>query len=654
MEEFEKNLNQFQREAVFYKDGPIMVIAGAGSGKTRVITYRIAYLIKNHNIPPYNILGVTFTNKAADEMRERIFSLLGKRFDEMLIKTFHSTCAWILRRESIYLGLPSNFNILDEIDQKTLIKEILKNLQIDFKNDELKIIIEKISKWKNLNLNPELTIKNQFDERIFEIYRNYENYKKSLNLLDFDDLLLKTVELFKKEKKVLEKYENLFKYILVDEFQDTNLVQYEFIKLLGINHQNVCVVGDEDQAIYSWRGATIQNIRNFQKDFKNVKIIVLEQNYRSTQNILNFANEIINQNYSRATQKNLWSLNGKGDLVKVYKFDSSAAEAKFVASEIIKLKYSSNYKYKDFAIFFRVNYLSRAIENALKSYSIPYIFVGGIRFFERKEIKDLIAYLKVIENENDEISLSRIINIPPRGIGNVTIEKIKKFALENNFSLFKSLENIENIPKISNETKNKVIQFIEKIKNLKKIKDDFKLSDFVKNVINEFDYLKYLEENSDEDFEFRKGNIDELIEHITELEKNSKIDLRTYLETISLSSEIDELDEKEDAVSIMTLHNAKGLEFKVVFIIGVQDAILPHIKSLNSESLDEIDEERRLLYVGVTRAKEKLFITYPVFRITFDKPIKGDASRFLAEIPEDKFEFYDLTTYRSYYEERYF
>ncbi|HEC93145.1 MAG TPA: ATP-dependent DNA helicase PcrA, partial [Candidatus Atribacteria bacterium] len=551
----EKDLNPQQKEAVLHKDGPILVTAGAGSGKTRVITYRIAYLIAHHNIQPWNILGVTFTNKAAEEMRNRVSQLVGRTINEILIRTFHSVCVKILRIEATYINLPSNFTIVDEVDKKTILKNIINELEFDRDVYNPVQIGEIISKWKSYEFNPEIEVKSEFERNVFEIYKNYENYKKRVGGLDFDDLLLKTVELFKKEKDILKKYQNRWKYILVDEFQDTNHIQYEFMKLLSENHRNVCAVGDEDQSIYSWRGATVENIFKFQHDFPETKIVKLEQNYRSTQTILNVASILISHNIKRSDKK-LWCTKGKGEPVKIYKFDSSHNEAEFVASEILNLVHTENYQYKNIAVFYRTNYLSRSFEMALKGYHIPYIIIGGVRFFERKEVKDILAYLKFIANQNDEISLLRIINTPSRGIGVTTLNYLKDYSLEKQIPLYKVLHKVDEISEIKSNIKKNIKSFIQTIEHLKNVRKRL-LSDFVKYVIEEIKYIQYLEKFSPEEFDARTGNISELIQHIKEIEKiNPDLTLEEYLEAVSLQTSIDEWDSEQNNVSLMTLHNA--------------------------------------------------------------------------------------------------
>ncbi len=646
----EKDLNPQQKEAVLHKDGPILVTAGAGSGKTRVITYRIAYLIAHHNIQPWNILGVTFTNKAAEEMRNRVSQLVGRTINEILIRTFHSVCVKILRIEAPYINLPSNFTIVDEVDKKTILKNIINELEFDRDVYNPVQIGEIISKWKSYEFNPEIEVKSEFERNVFEIYKNYENYKKRVGGLDFDDLLLKTVELFKKEKDILKKYQNRWKYILVDEFQDTNHIQYEFMKLLSENHRNVCAVGDEDQSIYSWRGATVENIFKFQHDFPETKIVKLEQNYRSTQTILNVASILISHNIKRSDKK-LWCTKGKGEPVKIYKFDSSHNEAEFVAREILNLVHTENYQYKNIAVFYRTNYLSRSFEMALKGYHIPYIIIGGVRFFERKEVKDILAYLKFIANQNDEISLLRIINTPSRGIGVTTLNYLKDYSLEKQIPLYKVLHKVDEISEIKSNIKKNIKSFIQTIEHLKNVRKRL-LSDFVKYVIEEIKYIQYLEKFSPEEFDARTGNISELIQHIKEIEKiNPDLTLEEYLEAVSLQTSIDEWDSEQNNVSLMTLHNAKGLEFDVVFIVGMQDGVFPHYKNIN-ESLYELEEERRLFYVGITRAKEKLYITYPVYRYVFGQEIFADKSRFIDELPKEEVESYDRTSFENYYYQR--
>jgi len=638
--DIEKELNPQQKEAVLHKDGPLLIVAGAGSGKTRVITYKIAYLIDHYNVQPWYILGVTFTNKAAEEMRNRVSQLVGRTINEILIRTFHSICVKILRTEAPYLELPFNFTIIDEIDKNTILKNIINEFEFDKEIYNPQKIGEMISKWKSYEFKPEIEITNSFEENVFEIYRNYENYKKRIGGLDFDDLLLKTVELFKKERKILEKYQTRWKYILVDEFQDTNHIQYKFMKLLSELHKNICVVGDEDQSIYSWRGATVENIFKFQNDIPETQIIKLEQNYRSTQTVLDVASIVISNNIRRS-DKRLWCKKGEGEPVKIYKFDYANKEAEFVAKEILNLVYQYNYEYKNIAIFYRTNYLSRSFEMALKSYHIPYIIIGGVRFFERKEIKDILAYMKLIANQNDEISLLRVINIPSRGIGITTINHLKDYSIKKQSPLYKVLHKIEEIKEIKNNLKKNIRSFVNLIEEMRKAQSKLRLSEFVNYIIEKTQYIDYLKHFSPKEFENRKGNLSELIQHIIESErKNPTLSLEEYLETVSLQTSIDEWDAEENNVSLMTLHNAKGLEFDVIFIVGMQDGIFPHYKNIN-EFRSDLEEERRLFYVGLTRAKEKIYITYSEVRTDFGQAIFVKKSRFIDELPKDRTVFYD-------------
>ncbi|MBN1898634.1 MAG: exodeoxyribonuclease V subunit gamma [Spirochaetes bacterium] len=644
IEMFKQNeLNPQQKEAVEYKDGPLLIMAGAGSGKTRVITYRIAYLIGEYGIKPWSILGVTFTNKAASEMQQRVARLLHRKINDIMIRTFHSVCLRILRIEAAHIKLPSHFTIVDEEDKKSILKNIIDESEMDREIYNPKKIGEQISRWKSYEFTPEIEIQSTYEKEMFEIYRNYENYKKRTDCLDFDDLLLKTVELFKKEKTVLEKYRKKWQYILVDEFQDTNHIQYEFTRLLGEKHTNVCVVGDEDQSIYSWRGATPENFFRFQKDFPGFKIIKLEQNYRSTQNILDSATAVISNNIKRSDKK-LWGTKGKGDYLRLYKFDQSRDEAEFVIREILNLVHRQDYQYNDIAIFYRTNYLSRSFEISCKGYHIPYVIIGGVRFFERKEIKDILAYLKLIANREDEVSLQRIINIPSRGIGTTTLNRLKDYAFENKVSLFKALLTSNKIEGVKKNIQEKIRSFVDLIQSISQDLKNLKLSEFVLFLIEETGYADYLKNFSPEEFESRRGNISELIQDIREREKKDpSLGLENYLEEASLQTSIDEWDSQDQTISLMTLHNAKGLEFKVVFIVGMQDGVFPHHRNLN-EDPEDLEEERRLFYVGLTRARERIYTSYSVIRNFFQQNIPSEMSRFLEELPEDKLEFFDQST----------
>ncbi len=642
-----KNLNKEQIEAVEYKDGPLLIIAGAGSGKTRVITYRIANLIGKYNVKPWHILAVTFTNKAAEEMRSRVFELLERDINELMIKTFHSVCLRILRRDSQHIGIDNNFVIVDEVDKKSIVKSIIKDMDLDREIYNPDKIIELIGKWKSYEIEYDIEFRSTFEKISFDIYKEYEKYKERLSGLDFDDLLLKTVKLFKKNRDVLSYYRNKWQYILVDEFQDTNHIQYEFMSLLAREHKNVCVVGDEDQSIYSWRGATVENIFKFQKDFSNAKIIKLEQNYRSTQNILKAASKVISFNKKRS-DKVLWSKKGRGELIDIYKFDDTRKESNFVAREIFKLIDSSSYNYRDIAIFYRANYISRSFEMNLREYRIPYVIIGGVKFFERKEVKDILAYLRLINNPNDEISLLRIINVPTRGIGATAIEKLQIYCDKNGMNMYELLLKIDDFKEIKGKAKKGIEDFVNVIEKLKDKRNKYSVSDFTSLIINETGYSEYLKKSPVEEYDMRIGNLSELIEHIKEMESiNNSLNIQSFLENISLQTSIDEWDSDDNNLSLMTLHNAKGLEFKVVFIVGMMDGIFPHYKNINEDDY-ALEEERRLFYVGLTRAKEKVYITLSKERSFFGKPIPSENSRFIDELPDESIKFHNLTTVNSY------
>lgn len=641
-EEILKNLNPQQKEAVLVKDGPILIIAGAGSGKTRVIAHKIAHLIKS-GINPKNILAITFTNKAAGEMSMRIFNLLLKinNISAQLLKnslptigTFHAVCLSILRKEIENLNYKKNFVIYDSDDQISLIKEIIKEQNIDSKQFQPPVIKEKISLAKNELIDFESyknSAANFFEEKVALVYEAYQKKLKKLNALDFDDLILFTVKIFQKHPHILENYQNKFKYILVDEYQDTNFAQYILISLLAQKYQNICVVGDIDQAIYSWRGADFRNILNFEKDYPNSKIIMLEENYRSTKNILEAADYIISKNLLRKDKK-LITQKSVGEKINVVVTKNEKEEAEFIAKEILILKNGRKLKFNDFCVLYRINAQSRAIEEALLKYNLPYKIIGGIRFYERKEIKDILAYLKYIQNENDIFSLKRIINIPPRNLN--FIKNLKDDELKK---LMEAPDNFKS--KLSQ--KNALLNFINLILDLKNLQKSISLTEFIKLLIQKIDYEYYLKENF-ENAEEKIENIKELLS-IANLYKNLKPHdaLEKFLENAALIQDQDEISEKENAVHLMTIHAAKGLEFPIIFIAGLEESIFPHSKSYLSPEQEE--EERRLCYVAITRAKNNLYLISAENRKIFGSTLANPPSRFLLDIPEHLIEFMDLT-----------
>lgn len=639
------SLNDSQKEAVLKTEGPLLLLAGAGSGKTRVLTHRIAYLIQK-GVSPFNILAITFTNKAAREMRERVENItnLGK---EVWVSTFHSTCVKILRRDIHKIGYTNQFTIYDAEDSEKVIKEICKEFKI---NDEIlppKSIIFEISNQKDKLIDATTYSQNVNDFRkkmIADVYIAYENRLKSNNALDFDDIILKTVQLFASNIDVLEKYQERFKYIMVDEYQDTSTCQYTLIKLLANKYQNICVVGDDDQSIYGWRGADINNILNFEKDFENTTVIKLEQNYRSTKIILNTANEVIKNNFGRK-DKTLWTQNIDGELITYNKCNSDKEEASFIAKTIMENFNKNNRAYKDFAILYRTNNLSRLVEECLVKNSIPYKLYGGVNFYGRKEIKDVISYLKVLVNPNDDISLKRIINIPKRGIGETTINKINEYAVKNNISFFAALNELDNI-NISSKTINSLLKFLNIILELMELDKNQNMADFIENVLEKTLYIEELKKEGTDEALNRIENITELINKAIEFEENfdnknpadyddyQQTKLSKFLEDIALVADIDSMENSENVVTLMTLHSSKGLEFPIVFIIGFEEGIFPSYRAITSPNFSEVEEERRLLYVGITRAKEQLFITSTKTRLRNGRFVNNAVSSFFKEIPK--------------------
>ena len=635
-------LNPAQREAVEKTEGPVLILAGAGSGKTRVLTTRIGHLIEDKGVQPANILAITFTNKAANEMRERVEETLESDASDMWISTLHSCCVRILRKDINRIGYNRSFVIYDSADQVTLVKDCLKELNLNDKVFEPKMIISTISGAKDKLYDPKqfkaMHMNDNRMSKIADVYALYQDRLKRNSALDFDDLIFKTVELLKSDKEVLDYYRNRFKYIMVDEYQDTSKAQYELIKILAKEHQNICVVGDDDQSIYGWRGADIRNILEFEKDYDDVHVVKLEQNYRSTQIILDAANTVISNNIERK-RKRLWSEKKDGELIKIQVAQDEIEESDFVADMIAKISREQNRSYKDFAVLYRANAQSRSVEDALNRSQIPYNIYGGTKFYERKEIKDLIAYLRVIQNPQDDISIKRIINVPRRGIGLRTIEKIEDRASLKQESIYSVLIDIETNSEISTKARNSISEFVDNvIGTLRTMREVYPVSKLIEKVIESIDYYGYIDElykGDKEEAEERKDNVKEFISVAMEFEQNSEEkDLETFLTGVALTSESSE-EEEIDKVSLMTIHTSKGLEFPVVFIVGMEDGLFPIARAVRSMSDSEIEEERRLCYVGITRAKEILYLTLTQKRTLYGKTNPSIASRFMEELPKE-------------------
>lgn len=633
-----EGLNDKQQEALLHTTGATLVIAGAGSGKTKVLTTKIAYLINDCMLAPWNILAITFTNKAAKEMKERIESLIGVMAHDVWIGTFHSICLRILRKHIDKLGYTSSFSIYDVSEQKTAIKQILKDLEIESKILTDKYLQSKISNFKNEMKSPADVEVSPFDinmQTVVKIYEFYEKRLKENNAIDFDDIINLTIKLLKDYPEVKEEYANKFKHVLVDEYQDTNKSQFELIRLFTSTHKNITVVGDNDQGIYSFRGADIQNILDFEKDFDNVKVVKLEQNYRSTKNILDVANAVIKNNESKYDKK-LWTNQVDGEIVEVKKLTDEYAEARYIAKNIIEST-KENYKFKDFAILYRMNTLSRAIEDVFIQEGIPYRVIGGLKFYDRKEIKDIISYLKLLENPSDNIAFSRVINEPKRGIGNTTLDKISKISMETGLSMYDITKRAAEFG--LNKLYTQSYEFVQMIEEYRQRKNELSLSRIFEGILRDSGYIKLLEEKSDTDdtAKNRIENLEEFYNVIVEFEKEeAENTLAAFLENLALATDRDTNSEDEDTdnvVTLMTLHASKGLEFPTVFLIGVEDGIFPSMKSLNSK--EELEEERRLCYVGITRAREKLHITCSGKRTVYGKSTPSLVSRFIKEIPEE-------------------
>jgi len=633
-----EELNDVQRDAVTYVDGPMLILAGAGSGKTRVLTYKIAYLIDMGIVKPWEVLAITFTNKAAKEMRERVDNLLPDMSKEIWLGTFHSVCVRILKREIELLGYTRDFNIMDELDKQRVVKDILKRMNIDDKQFPANSICYEISSAKDKLKNAaSYAVEARGDfrkEKIAEVYKEYERETKKNNSVDFDDIIMLTVELFKTHFDRLEYYQNKFKYILVDEYQDTNHAQFVLISMLASLHGQICVVGDESQSIYGFRGADISNILNFEKQFVGAKVVKLEQNYRSTKNILNAANHVINKNSSKLDKK-LWTENDEGDKIKYFTAKNEYDEGQYIVDTIDKMVRENGLKYSDFAVLFRTNAQARAIEEVFMRESTPYRLIGGLKFYSRKEIKDMIAYLKLIHNPNDNVSLKRIINEPKRGIGDTTVDMLSEMADSKDMSIFNFISDSTNIQGM--RATGNLILFRDMMSEL--IKDKFTLSitELMKKILLVTGYEEMLVKENTSEAEGRLENIYEFLGVAAEFEKEEADNsLSEFLDSIALVSDTDKLDEGEEAVTLMTMHSAKGLEYNIVFIVGMEDGLFPSKKSIFEH--DDVEEERRLCYVGITRARQKLYLTNAKQRTLYGSTSYTIPSRFISEIPDNLYD----------------
>lgn len=631
-----EGLNPAQREAVEHINGPLLIMAGAGSGKTKVLTCKIANLLAQ-DILPYNILAITFTNKAAAEMRERVDRMIGEKAKDVWLSTFHSFCARFLRREIEVLdGYKKNFIIYDSSDSQTVIKHCLKELNLDEKQYTPSSVQAAISNAKNTLQGPremEREADTFFAQKIAEIYKIYQQKLRSNNALDFDDLLMVTVVLLQENEEILTKYQKRFKYILIDEYQDTNGAQYLLAKLLAAKYRNLCVVGDADQSIYGWRGADIRNIMDFEKDYPEAVTIKLEQNYRSTKNILAAANAVIEHNIERKP-KELWTDNATGSKITSYLANDERDEANFIATTIIKEKTIFNTSYGDIALLYRTNSQSRVLEESFMKNGIPYTMVGGLKFYDRKEIKDILAYLRVIFNPRDTVSLMRIINVPKRGLGDTTVGKLNEFAMQNDMSLFDVVSNPDQVPGLTARVKRPLELFGEFIFKMMAYQSNMSVMDLIDHVMKESGYIAELESENKPENETRIENLKELLSVAKDFAKSDEVpNLENFLSNVALVSDIDNADLEEDRVTLMTLHSAKGLEFPLVFMTGMEEGLFPHSRTLMNET--EIEEERRTCYVGITRARNKLYMTNAKMRTLYGKTVCYPQSRFMSEIPEE-------------------
>ena len=641
MQNLIEGLNDKQKEAVLATEGPCLVIAGAGSGKTKVLTHKIAYLLSEKNVKPWNILSITFTNKAANEMKQRVEKLVGEASQEMWLGTFHSICVRILRRFIDRIGFDTTFLIFDSTDQRTLVKECIKSMRLDDKLFTDRSVLSEISNGKNDMLEPKAyQVKYNGDFRKEKIGKVYELYQKKLkenNALDFDDIINYTIKILTENPDVLEYYTEKFKYVLVDEYQDTNKAQFMLVSILASKYGNITVVGDNDQGIYSFRGADITNILNFEKDFPGSKIVKLEQNYRCTGNILKAANAVIKNNENKYDKK-LWTENEEGKLPCIYKAEDEYDEASYIVKQINMLKMEEYLKLSDFVILYRMNSQSRAIEDIFRRENIPYKIIGGLKFYERKDIKDIIAYLRLIFNTSDNLSLKRIINEPKRGIGKTSLDNIQDISDKTGKSMYEIIKYAEQYE--LNRVKENSIQFVEVIEELRKQVNQIPISELIKLTLNKTGYVKALENENTIEAESRIQNLEEFLTVAIEFEEQmAENTLAEFLESISLTSDIDNMEESEDTVTLMTLHSAKGLEFPVVFLVGMEEGIFPGYKSI--EEIKELEEERRLFYVGITRAMQYLYLTCAKRRTIFGSTSYNQMSRFLKEIPKDLLDGYE-------------
>ena len=632
-------LNREQQEAVLHVDGPLLILAGAGSGKTRVLTYRIAHLIDECGVNPWNILAITFTNKAAGEMRERVDKIVGYGSESIWVSTFHSTCVRILRRYIDRLGYDTNFTIYDTEDQKTVMKSVCQKLQLDSKLYKERMLLNMISHAKDEYISPNeflLEAKGDFrQEKIAQAYVEYQKELKKNNALDFDDLLVKTVELFQSCPDVLEYYQNRFRYIMVDEYQDTNTVQFKFISTLARQYRNLCVVGDDDQSIYKFRGANIRNILDFEKVFPDAKVVKLEQNYRSTQNILNAANGVIANNRGRK-EKALWTENEQGEPILFQQFQNGYEEAEYVSGEISKKVRKGEAEYQDFAVLYRTNAQSRLFEEKFLYANIPYKIVGGVNFYSRKEIKDILAYLKTIDNGKDDLAVRRIINVPKRGIGNVTLAKVQAYADSRDISFFEALEEAGEIPGLGKAAL-KIQPFVHLIHEMRLSLADMSMQDLIQAILDKTGYAEDLKNEDTDESEARLENIDEFINKAVTYEEGAEEpNLSGFLEEVALVADIDSVEDGDNRVLLMTLHSAKGLEFPYVYLVGMEDGLFPSYMSIAADDpTEEIEEERRLCYVGITRAMKELTITCARCRMVRGETQYNNVSRFVREIPSE-------------------
>ena len=631
-------LNDRQREAVFHTEGPVLILAGAGSGKTRVLTHRIAYLIEEKGVNPWNIMAITFTNKSAGEMRERVDKIVGFGSESIWVSTFHSSCVRMLRRFIDRLGFDTNFTIYDTDDQKTLMKDICKRLDIDTKIYKERAIMAAISSAKDELIGPEeyeINVMGDFSKRKIALaYKEYQKELKKNNALDFDDLIMKTVELFQACPDVLEYFQERFKYIMVDEYQDTNTAQFKFVSLLAEKYRNLCVVGDDDQSIYKFRGANIKNILGFEHVFADAKVVRLEQNYRSTQNILNAANQVIQNNLERKT-KTLWTENEEGEKLHFRQFMNAYEEAEYIVGDISKKVREKDGEYRDMAILYRTNAQSRLFEEKFLMANIPYKLVGGVNFYARKEIKDLLAYLKTVDNARDDLAVKRIINVPKRGIGATTLSRVQDYASQENISFYNALRQAEQITSLGRAAA-KVAPFVTFIQTLRSKAEILSPSELLKDIIDSTGYVKELEAEGTEEAEARIENIDELITKVVSYEEeNDEPTLSGFLEEVALVADIDSVDGDDNQVLLMTLHSAKGLEFPFVYLAGMEDGIFPSYMTITADDPTEIEEERRLCYVGITRAMKDLTLTCAQQRMIRGETQYNKVSRFIKEIPRE-------------------